>query len=167
MVSVATGLRQASVTRLQWKQISSERRHFWVAGNDHINGRSHSVPLNKAAPHVPQRRQGDHPTHLFTYECSPIVQVNTKAWRNALVRADMHDFRWHYLRYTCATWHREAGTPTHELQRLGGWKTLAMVERYAHVALEYLQFAEHLLDILLRSCQYERWKADVELEVKD
>src|ERR1035437_8386353 len=28
--SVATGLRQANVTRLQWKQISLERRHLWV-----------------------------------------------------------------------------------------------------------------------------------------
>lgn len=45
-----------------------------------------------------------------------------------------------------ATWHRQAGTPTHELQRLGGWKTGAMVERYAHVAPEALQGAANRLD---------------------
>ena len=33
--SVATGLRQASVTSLQWKQISLERRHLWVCATDH------------------------------------------------------------------------------------------------------------------------------------
>jgi integrase len=48
-----------------------------------------------------------------------------------------------------ATWHREAGTPTHELQRLGGWKTPAMVERYAHVAPDGLQTAAVRLDKLL------------------
>lgn len=147
--SVATGLRQANVTRLQWKQISLERRHLWVAGNDHKNGRPHSVPLNEAALDVLQRRQGDHPTHVFTYEGNSIVQVNTKAWRNALLRAEIHDFRWHDLRHTFATWHREAGTPTHELQRLGGWKTQSMVERYAHVAPEGLQFAAQRLDTML------------------
>ncbi|HQS01175.1 MULTISPECIES: site-specific integrase [unclassified Polaromonas] len=147
--SVATGLRQANVTRLQWKQISLERRHLWVAGNDHKNGRPHSVPLNEVALDVLQRRQGDHPTHVFTYEGNSIVQVNTKAWRNALLRAGIHDFRWHDLRHTFATWHREAGTPTHELQRLGGWKTQSMVERYAHVAPEGLQAAANRLDTLL------------------
>jgi len=28
--SVATGLRQANVTHLQWRQISLKRRHLWV-----------------------------------------------------------------------------------------------------------------------------------------
>ena len=92
------------------------------------------------------RLQGDHPTHVLSYEGNPIVQVNTKAWRNALVRADIHDFRWHDLRHTFATWHREAGTPTHELQRLGWWKTQSMVERYAHIAPEGLQFAGGRID---------------------
>lgn len=100
---------------------------------------------------VLQRRRGDHPTHVFTYEGNSIVQVNTKAWRSALLRANIHDFRWHDLRHTFATWHREAGTPTHELQRLGGWKTQSMVERYAHVAPEGLQVAANRLDALLRA----------------
>jgi integrase len=150
--SVATGLRQANVTRLQWKQISLERRHLWVSGADHKNGQPHAVPLNQAAIDVLEKRKGDHPTHVFTYEGNPIVQVSTKAWRNALQRAGIHDFRWHDLRHTFATWHREAGTPTHELQRLGGWKTQSMVERYAHVAPEGLQFAASRLDSLMQGC---------------
>ena len=65
---MATGLRQANVTRLQWEQISLERRHLWVAATDHKNGRAHSVPLNQAAMEVLERRQGDHPTNVFTYD---------------------------------------------------------------------------------------------------
>src|SRR5659263_40773 len=97
------------------------------------------------------RRQGDRLTYVFTYEGNPVVQVNTKAWRNALERAGIENFRWHDLRHTFATWHRQAGTPTHELQRLGGWKTLAMVEGYAHIAPEGLQIAASRLDNSLRS----------------
>ncbi|MEO9041394.1 MAG: site-specific integrase [Rhodoferax sp.] len=159
--SVATGLRQANVTRLQWKQISLERRHLWASGADHKNGRAHSVPLNQAAMDVLERRQGDHPTHVFTYEGNPIVQVNTKAWRNALQRAGILDFRWHDLRHTFATWPRDAGTPTHELQRLGGWKTQSMVERYAHVAPEGLQFAASRLDSLIKSGHKETHGANI------
>lgn len=149
LFSVATGLRQANVTRLHWRQISLERRHLWVGADQHKNGKAHSVPLNEAAMEVLLRRQGDHRVYVFTYEGEPIGQVNTKAWRNALTRAGIQDFRWHDLRHTFATWHREAGTPTHELQRLGGWKTQSMVERYAHVAPEGLQLAAARLDNLL------------------
>ena len=52
----------------------------------------HSVQLNQAAMDILERRQGDHLSHVFTYEGNSIVQVNTKAWRNALLRAGIHDF---------------------------------------------------------------------------
>lgn len=144
--SIATGLRQSNVVRLQWKQISLERRHLWVSADHHKNGRAHSVPLNDMAMEVLLRRQGEHLTHVFTYEGRPVTQVNTKAWRAALARAGIDNFRWHDLRHTFATWHREAGTPTYELQRLGGWKDQSMVERYAHIAPEGLQLAAARLD---------------------
>jgi len=147
--SVATGLRQGNVTKLQWKQVSLERRHLWISADQHKNGQAHGVPLNDMALEVLTRRAGDHPTYVFSYEGRPITQVNTKAWRNALKRAGIEDFRWHDLRHTFATWHREAGTPTHELQRLGGWKTQSMVERYAHVAPEGLHLAASRLDRLM------------------
>jgi hypothetical protein len=44
------------------------------------------------------------------------------------------------------TWHRQAGTPSHERQRLGGWKTGAMMMRYAQVVPEAPQDAAQRLD---------------------
>ncbi|MGH8680911.1 MAG: hypothetical protein ACREVP_05315 [Burkholderiales bacterium] len=32
----------------------------------------------------------------------------------------------------------QAGTPIHELQELGGWESVEMVRRYAHLAPEHL-----------------------------
>lgn len=72
---------------------------------------------------------GKHPERVFTFRGKPINSANTKAWHAALKRAGIEDFRWHDLRHTWATWQRQAGTPTHELQQLGGWRTGAMVER--------------------------------------
>lgn len=144
--AVATGLRQANVRDMQWQYVDIERQHAWVPGSQHKNGKPHSVPLNDMALAVLTRQLGKHPTQVFTFRGQPIANVNTKAWTGALKRAGIEDFRWHDLRHTFATWHRQAGTPTHELQRLGGWKTGAMVERYAHVAPETLQAAAGRLD---------------------
>ena len=144
--AVATGLRQANVRDLQWQYVDIDRKHAWVPGSQHKNGKPHSVPLNGMALAVLCRQVGKHPTQVFTFRGQPIANVNTKAWTGALKRAGIKDFRWHDLRHTFATWHRQAGTPTHELQRLGGWKTGVMVERYAHVAPEALQSAASRLD---------------------
>lgn len=149
LFSVATGLRRSNVTQLKWSQVSLERRHLWVAAKDHKNGAPHSVPLNDAAMQVLEKRKGDHPTYVFTYEGQAMVQTSNTAWYAALKRAGIEDFRWHDLRHTFATWHRQAGTPTYELQRLGGWKSQSMVERYAHLAPEGLQAAASRLDNVL------------------
>jgi integrase len=146
--SVATGLRQANVKGLDWQYVDLGRRHAWIPGSKHKNGQPHSVPLNEMAMGVLRRQVGRHPTRVFTYQGAPVANVNTKAWNAALKRAGIEDFKWHDLRHTFATWHRQAGTPTHELQRLGGWKTGAMVERYAHLAPEALQGAANRLDVI-------------------
>ena len=41
------------------------------------------------------------------------------------------------------------GTPTYELQQLGGWKTGAMVERYAHLASDHLAKSAARLDSVM------------------
>ena len=106
----------------------------------------HSVPLNEMALSVLRKQIGKHPTEVFTFRGPTIMQVNTKARTAALERAGLENFRWHDLRHAFATWHRQAGVRTHELQRFGGWKTRAMVERYAHLAPEALQGAANRLD---------------------
>jgi len=85
----------------------------------------------------------------FTFRGKPLNSANNKAWIQALKRAGITDFRWHDLRHTWATWQRQAGTPTHELQRLGGWLTGAMVERYAHLAPDHLASAASRIDSVL------------------
>jgi integrase len=86
---------------------------------------------------------------VFTYAGKPLARVSTHAWEKALKRAGIENFRWHDLRHTWASWHRRAGTPTHELQRLGGWRTARMVERYAHLAPDDLAQAALRIDPLL------------------
>ena len=117
-----------------------------MKGSQSKNGKPIAIPLNEIALKVLGRQKGKHHTSVFTVCGKPFKAANTKAWKQALARAAITDFRWHDLRHTWATWQRQAGTPTHELQRLGGWKTASMVERYAHLAPDHLANAASRID---------------------
>ena len=154
LFALATGLRQSNVVGLDWAHVNLERSHAWVDAHLSKNRRGLAVPLNSTALAILRRQIGKHPESVFTFRGKPIKWANTKAWREALVRAGISNFRWHDLRHTWATWHRQSGTPTHELQRLGGWQSLVMVERYAHLASEHLASAANRLDAVFQESSY-------------
>ena len=85
---------------------------------------------------------GKHPQFCFTYRGEPIRwDVTNTAWQTALRKSGIADFRFHDLRHTWASWHRQAGTSCDELKDLGGWKSRTMVDRYAKFATENLAHA--------------------------
>lgn len=143
--TLATGLRAANVTGLEWSQVDLERRVAWVHPDQAKARRAIGVPLNGTALEVLGRWQGRDPTWVFVYKGQRIIQVSTAAWYKALGRAGIENFRWHDLRHTWASWHVQGGTPLHALQELGGWASYTMVLRYAHLAPEHLaEYASRL-----------------------
>jgi integrase len=134
LFALATGLRQGNVTGLKWAQVDLERATAWVAGDEAKAGEDIHVSLNALAIEVLLAELGKHPENVFTYAGRPVRHVNTKAWRAALVRAGIENFRWHDLRHTWASWLVQNGTPLYDLQEMGGWKSAEMVRRYAHLA---------------------------------
>lgn len=101
-----------------------------------------SVPLNRDAVAVLEEQLGKNPQYCFTYRGQPIRwDVTNTAWHTALRNAGIQDFRFHDLRHTWASWHRQAGTSCDELKDLGGWKSRTMVDRYAKFATENLRVA--------------------------
>ena len=146
--SLVTGLRQGNGKGLEWSQVDFERSVAWVHGDQTKNRRALPVPLNADAKVVLRRQTSKHATRVFTYAGQPIQQVGTKAWRAALKRAGIEDFRWHDLRHTWASWHVQAGTPLHVLQELSGWASADMVRRYAHLSADHLaEYVARLSDL--------------------
>ena len=146
LFTLHTGLRQSNVLQLEWSCVDLARCHAWVRSENSKNRKPISVSLNARAMEVLNQQIGKHPVRVFSYKGKPISQVVNKTWKIALARAGIEDLRWHDLRHTWATWLRQLGTPTYELQRMGGWKTAAMVERYAHVAPDHLAQAAARLE---------------------
>jgi len=141
--SLATGLRQSNVLKLEWTQVDLERRVAWVHADQAKARKAIGVPLNEDAVVVVRGQLGKHLRRVFVaHDGKPMDTWKTtanKAWKSACSEAEIKDFRWHDLRHTWASWHVQLGTPLYVLKELGGWETLEIVKRYAHLAPEHLQ----------------------------
>ena len=96
--SLATGLRAANVTGLEWLQVDEESKLCWVHSDQAKARRAIAVPLNGEALSIVQKQRGIHATHVFSFRGKPMTQVSGKAWYGALKRAGIQNFRWHDLR---------------------------------------------------------------------
>ena len=146
--TLASGLRERNVTHLAWEQVDLVKRLAWVYPDQMKTRKALPVPLDREAILVLRRQIGRHPVRVFTYRGRPVNKANTRAWRQALKRAEITDFRWHDLRHTWASWHMQSGTPPHVIRELGGWSSDEMVRRYAHLS------ADHLAEHVDRLCQF-------------
>lgn len=137
--AVATGLRAGNLVGLEWKRVDLERRYALIPADDTKNGEYLGIYLNQDAVRVLEEQRGKNPDYVFAYNGHPITQPNTRAWRKALKRAGIENFRFHDLRHTWASWHVQKGTPSRALQEQGGWESEEMVRRYAHLAVDHFK----------------------------
>ena len=147
--AMLTGLRQRNVRELCWSQVDLDRRLVWIHADQAKGRKGIASPLTGEAVEVVRAQMGKHDQYVFTYRGKPIRWVNNTAWKSALKRAGIEDFRWHDLRHAWATFHMQAGTPLHVVQELGGWASPQMVQRYAHLTTGHLashvaSFGEHV-----------------------
>ncbi|HCY16210.1 MAG: integrase [Curvibacter sp. GWA2_64_110] len=148
--ALATGCRAGEITGLEWSRVDLQRKTAWL--NQTKNGTPRGVPLNEDAIEVLKEQIGKHSRYCFTFRGEPWRwQVTNSGWHTALEAAGIQDFRFHDLRHTWASWHRQAGTSCDELKELGGWKSREMVDRYAKYA------TSHLADAAMR---IERQRAE-------
>ena len=147
MFTLCTGLRQSNVTQLKWEDIDLEKRHTLVHPDESKTRKAIPVPLNSQAIQIIRQQKNRHPVYVFTYQGHPVTRCNNHAWRKALVRAGIDDFRWHDLRHTWASWHVQNGTSLQELQQLGGWSNFETVLRYAHLSSNHLRDAAERVSV--------------------
>ena len=78
------------------------------------------------------------PDHFFPKAVERAAEALKKAKRDA---SRLDGSTWHCNRHTFATRLVMAAMDTRTVQTLGGWRTLAMVQRYSHLAPAHLREA--------------------------
>lgn len=156
--ALATGLRRSNIINLEWQQIDMQRRVAWVNPEDSKSNRAIGVALNDTACKVLRDQIGNHHKWVFVHtrawhrpdsSLTPAIRKmrvdDNRAWNSACKRAGIEDFRFHDLRHTWASWLIQSGVPLSVLQEMGGWESIEMVRRYAHLAPNHL--TEHARQI--------------------
>ncbi|EOV0999185.1 site-specific integrase, partial [Edwardsiella piscicida] len=161
--ALATGLRRSNIINMEWSQVDMQRKMAWIHPEDAKGGRAIGIALNDTACQVLRDQTGKHHRWVFVHmescirpdgiECPKVRKFrndSNKAWRSALRRAGIENFRFHDLRHTWASWLIQAGVPLSALQEMGGWESIEMVRRYAHLApYHLLNYAQRIEPIFL------------------
>jgi len=144
VVAVATGLRETELFSLTTGQVNLSQCTAWVTHEGAKSGYARPVPLNDDACEVLERRirkarerSASSKALVFTRRDdleTQIRQNDRRDFARACRAVGVADFHWHDLRHTWASWHVQRGTPLMVLKELGGWETIEMVQKYAHLA---------------------------------
>lgn len=135
LLAITTGMRKSEILGLRWPQIDPQRRLARLT--DTKNNDARTVPLPQIAVHRLEtigkvRRLDD--DRVF-----PETAGFDYAWKKAVAAAQLTDFRFHDCRHTAASYLAMHGAKLHELAQILGHRTLAMVQRYAHLTEQHQQ----------------------------
>ena len=157
LVGIHAGLRiQAEALQLRWADVDLRRGLLTVQAAYAKNGCTRTVPLNSTLRETLRPQGADGGAYVFTSrQGSPFRSVRSVfelARRKAGLGSDVTPYT---LRHTFASRLAMAGVDFRTIQALGGWKSLALVERYSHLSPRHLAEAvERIAKIPQRYSQH-------------
>ena len=141
VLAIATGMRHGEIVNLNWKDV--DLGGGFVTLHDTKNSERRRVPVTGFALETLKKY-----SRVRRLETDLVFPRETKvrgetvykpyvaryAWLRALERAEIEDFTFHDLRHTAASYLAMNGATLAEIAEILGHKTLAMVQRYAHLS---------------------------------
>ena len=150
ILGIETGLRQSELLNLQWPQVDLFKKTLTIL--EQKNKSKDTLPLSeKALEMLKARVKVRHIKSNFVFFNGNGNRIDARdllrAFYSATKRAGLQGLRWHdATRHTFATRLVQGGTDIYTVQKLGRWKTISMVQRYAHHYPESLRPGIGILD---------------------
>ncbi len=140
VLALSTGMRKGEILDLKKGNVDWSNKRILIETSK--NGESRFVPLiGHAEELIVARVKGHDPnSYLFTSKKYPSEKAYIrKHWEAALKKANLHNFRFHDLRHTAASYLAMSGATAIEIALFLGHKTLHCTKRYTHFSKGYLQ----------------------------
>ena len=148
LLSMNTGIRRGEALALTWENVNLKTGILTVTGATAKSHHTRHIPLNNEARETLKawQDQADTTGYIFTAHDGSQLGSVKKSWASILTAAKITGFRWHDLRHHFASKLVMAGADLYVVKELLGHSTIAVTERYAHLAPEHKQAAVALLD---------------------
>lgn len=164
LVALRTGLRRGELRALRWQDIDLTKGRLTVrqAADDKgaitppKNGKHRTIDLGADALAALKQHKASEPAWIGDAAAAALVfnrggdmftqREMERPIARACQRAGLRSVGWHVLRHTFASHLAMRGVNSITIQALGGWDTIAMVNRYAHLSPDARRDAVQLLD---------------------
>lgn len=155
LVSLYGGLRAGEIINLEWKDLNFAESMILI--RDSKNGLSrHAFMTKQVKKELRELRKQIDPSQKPVFSATEGKKINevSRSFNEAIIELGLNvgidDRRqkvvFHTLRHTFASWLVQRGTPLYTVAKLMGHSTLAMTERYAHLAPDNLKAAMAVLE---------------------
>jgi integrase len=150
-LALETGMRKREIFDLKWADVDLQGGQILVRKTK--TGVQRHVPLSRRARWLLSKRAARDPLAGWVFESRgrdgepAAVSDVKKAWRAALRRARIEDFRFHDLRHTFASHFAMKGGNIYALAKILGHANPKMtLDRYAHLSQEYIAEQHAVMD---------------------
>lgn len=136
LMAMLTGARKGELLGLRWRDVDLGAGVALLGKTK--NGDRRTLVLLPQLVDVLRPLHGDRDRFVFGSTRSRFQEPASidSAWRDALARAKVRDFRFHDLRHCCASYLAQAGTPLNVIAEVLGHRKLDMTRRYAHLTTQ-------------------------------
>lgn len=148
LIALTTGARQSEIMSIRWSDIDMKERTVHIQHTK--NQEPRVLPLAETVMSLLRERPRAIGKHDWLFPSNQLRKDHRDyprhGWEKAVEAAGLHDFRFHDLRHTAASYLAQAGVSTRQLADMLGHKTLAMTLRYSHLTVESRRGLVDLLD---------------------
>ncbi len=137
VLALSTGMRSGEIMGLTWDNVDLNRGRAIL--HETKNGERRAVALKGHALELLKElgkvRRIDSNLLFPAKETKTTKPIDLrKPWETAVQKAELHDFHFHDLRHSAASYLAMNGASLAEIAEVLGHKTLQMVKRYAHLS---------------------------------
>jgi integrase len=147
-MAIFSGMRKSEILNLKWKDVDFHNNLILLT--DTKSGKRREIPLNRTLKEVmlsvPRHFKSD---YIFCHQDGKPYSDLRKSFNTTLKKAGIEDFTFHDLRHTFASHMVMNGVDINTLKEILGHSSIAMTQRYAHLAPSFKKKAMRNIDTIL------------------